>query len=157
MKKASFILFCIIGITACNSSRKDAEELQKKYKAYYHNLKSPDVTKAHELDESFKEFFAKYKTDTLLPVLLFEDALLNKNDLQNPAEAMKLMDRIVNEFPNHKRIPEVLFTEAFIYSEQMHDVPNAVKRLDEIIKKYPSDNYAKQAEAFKGMIAQNQN
>ena len=146
MKRALIVTSIILGLASCKSPRKEAEALDKKFHEYWKNRTSLDITKAHELDESYKSFFAKYPTDTILPGLLYQDAQLNVTCLQDNKEAIKLLNKILTDFPKHRRTPEILFFEGFIYENNLKDTTSAINRYGRIVQEYPAHPLSKQAE-----------
>lgn len=145
MKRIGILLFCMLWLASCDSTQNDRQDLQKRYKEYWKSSSRPDPEKGKALDASYKEYFLKHPKDTAIPTLLFQDADLNLNILQNLNEGMKLLDRLVKEYPNHWRAPDALYLQAFTYEQTYQNNELARQKYEEIIQKFPNHPYAAQA------------
>jgi TolA-binding protein len=157
MKKLSFLLFCCSLLAACNSADKDKENLKKQYNEYWKKNAKPEPVAAKALDASYKEYFLKHKADTSIPTMMFQDAELNINALQNNNEGMRLLDQIEKEYPNHWRVPDALYLQAFTYEQSYHNNDLAKAKYEEIIQKFPNHPYAEQARQSIKMLGKDLN
>ncbi len=142
MKRVVLILFIGLAIASCKRTNKEAEELNKKF----HALTSLDVSKAHELDEAYKAYFVNHPNDTILPALYYQDAQLNVTFLKDNDNALKLLNKILSDFPGHRRTPDILLFEGFIYENNLKDTTKAIQQYTRILQQYPKHELASQAD-----------
>lgn len=65
---------------------------------------------------------------------------------QDPQETIKMVDRLVTDYPEYENNPVALFMLAsFVYDEQMHDLDKARETYQRVIDEYPGTPFANDA------------
>ena len=65
---------------------------------------------------------------------------------QAPQESIKMVDRLVTDYPEYENNPVALFMLAtFVYDEQLHDLDKARETFQRVIDEYPGTPFADDA------------
>lgn len=65
---------------------------------------------------------------------------------QDPQESIKMVNRLVTDYPEYENNPVALFMLAtFVYDEQLHDLDKARETFQRVIDEYPSTPFADDA------------
>ena len=65
---------------------------------------------------------------------------------QDPQECIKMVDRLVTDYPEYENNPVALFMLAtFVYDEQLHDLDKARETFQRVIDEYPGTPFADDA------------
>ena len=65
---------------------------------------------------------------------------------QDPQESIKMVDRLVTDYPEYENNPVALFMLAtFVYDEQLHDLDTARETFQRVIDEYPDTPFANDA------------
>lgn len=65
---------------------------------------------------------------------------------QDPQESIKMVDRLITDYPDYENNPVALFMLAsFVYDEQMHDLDKARETYQRVIDEYPGTPFANDA------------
>jgi|AntAceMinimDraft_16_1070373.scaffolds.fasta_scaffold20224_4 TolA-binding protein len=146
IKFVSFVIVLSLILFACNSGKKKKmDKIQFSEKELFSDtVKIINKEKIAELVKKYEDFAKKYSEDTIVPVYLFKAANLSMNFFK-PDKAIKLFDKILNDYPDYKKCPEVLFLKAFVYENNLKDLAKANKTYNEFLSKYPKHVLAESA------------
>ena len=120
MKRVLFlvVLFATVAITGCHNNPKATATGEKEVKEI--NANSPEAL-FNALSEGM---YAK----------------------QDPQESIKMVDRLITDYPDYENNPVALFMLAsFVYDEQMHDLDKARETYQRVIDEYPGTPFANDA------------
>jgi outer membrane protein assembly factor BamD (BamD/ComL family) len=145
---AAFLLF------ACGSSQEEGkqklkEDIAKMEKDLYDEVSGPlkqDSVKL--LAEKYVQFSDNYSKDSLAPSYLLKAArvLVDVGDFQR---ALKYLNRIEKDYPQHKIIPDALILKGFVYDDHLKNYSKADKVYGRLIEEYPDHHYARDAKVLR--------
>ncbi len=146
IKFLSFVIVLSLTLFACNSAKKKKiDKIQSNEKELFSDtVKIINKEKIAEIIKEYEDFAKKYPKDTIAPAYLFKAANLSMN-FSNPDKAIKLFDKILNDYSDYKKVPEVLFLKAFVYENNLKDLAKANKIYNEFLSKYPKHVLAESA------------
>jgi len=99
-----------------------------------------------ELIKKYEAFTERYPADLEhTPEYMYKTAALCRA-VNLPVKAIKIYDKIIDDFPNWEKAPEVAFLQAFTYDEDLKQPQLAKEQYQEVIDKFPGDQWAVQAE-----------
>ena len=147
MKKVSMLLALamILFIAACGSRDADVEKITALEKELFSSSNSFDEKKANELLGLYESFADKHSKDSLAPIYLFKAAGVAKS-LKKGEDAVRLYDRIINDYPETKNMAMVYFMKAFVYDDELKNITKAREAYTEFLKKYPDHEFADDAQ-----------
>ena len=147
IKNIKFFALITIVFFACTSPKADKE---MKIKALEDSLfsdenKMVDKTKAKELIDGYIEYADEFPENEQSPAYLFKAGDMAMN-LNMPRKAIKVFDRILNNYPDFEKAPQCLFLKGYIYENNLGDLNKAKTTYEEFLQKYPDDDFADDAE-----------
>lgn len=96
---------------------------------------------------SYYMMYAKaFPTDSLAPEFIFKAADVSTG-LQDFERAVRLYNKVENEYEDYIKHPESIYLAGFIYDNHMGKKGKAKEYYDRIIEKYPNHIFAKDAKA----------
>ena len=144
----SFLFLGILLFTSCSNARQEKVEkisaLETKLKQ--DSLKVRDEVAAYNLQVLYTDFATKFPKDTLAPYYLFKAANLSMS-MNWGKSSVDILNRLIENYPDDKRIAEALFYKAFIYDNQLNDDAKAGECYRNFLKRYPTHAFASSADA----------
>ena len=125
----------LIAIAACTPAiEKDAANI----KAYEDELfssenSSIDRIKALELVDLYVAYANTYPEDSLAVENLFKGAEFCLN-LGEGQRSIDLYDRVINEYPDFRKVPECMFLKGYVYENYLGDLDRAKAIYTEFIE-----------------------
>ncbi|MFH1121373.1 MAG: hypothetical protein V1775_16260 [Bacteroidota bacterium] len=142
---ALFVVFALF--FSCTSQRdKDIKSISRLEKELEKEAARPDPQKLTRLLESYLAFVDKNAADTAAPDYLYK-AINLCIGVNNGQQAMQLIDRTLNEFPESKYLATTVFLKGYVYENLLGDYGQATKMYSVFLKKYPTHDLADDAEA----------
>ena len=143
MKK--IILFvCLVAIvfSSCKNKESEIKKIDTlKKELFDKSVKTFDAKKAQDLINLYVAFVKDFPKDTNSANFLFDAA--NVSEGVNPKYSIELLNRVIAEYPDSKRVPDCMFYKGFTYDEKLKDVKNARESYEVYLKKYPNHVWAK--------------
>lgn len=106
---------------------------------------TPDETLLKDAITKFQDFAAFFPEDAKSP-----DYLLKASDyallIGQPEKSVKLLVRIIEEYPNYNRMESVMFNKASHQDFELRDTTNAKISYQEFIDKYPNSDLVDDAQ-----------
>jgi outer membrane protein assembly factor BamD (BamD/ComL family) len=149
MKNSNLVLLIlvVILIAGCGPSREKKvariEQLEKQL--FSPDAVSFDKSKADSLVALYSDFLLTNPTDSLAPAYLFKAANISMN-AGKPAEAVKMFDQYMKEYPDQPKAPMCLFLKAFTLENQLGELDRSRESYLLFIEKYPTHEFASQAQ-----------
>ena len=103
-----------------------------------------DRTKALELVDMYVNYADTYPADSMAVEYLFKGAEFCLN-LGEGERAIALYDRVINEYPDFRKVPECLFLKGYVYENYLGDLEQAKAIYTEFIEKYPDNEFSDDA------------
>lgn len=152
--KALLISMCCIGILIFSACEEQATESPlKALETNYSELTSGKGTREQidsarkELIQAYVQFVNSQPEDSLATRYLDAAATLHASQPAESREAIKIFDRLINEYPDATRTSEALFMKAYILNNSLQDYDGAKQYYEEFIRKYPDHELAASASA----------
>ncbi|MCX6272478.1 MAG: tetratricopeptide repeat protein [Bacteroidetes bacterium] len=149
-KQLSILILLSMGIiVACGPSmQKRSQKIAEMEKA----LVDPGTgminkPKAKALIAEYESFVKDFPKDTISPAYLLKGAEIQLQ-AATPQEAIATLDRIMNNYPEFRKVAHCLFLKGFIYENNLGDLENAKSCYLEFLRKYPRDDFADDAQAM---------
>lgn len=105
----------------------------------------PNETLMKEAITKFQDFAAFFPEDAKSP-----DYLLKASDyallVGQPEKSVKILMRIMDDYPNYDRMESVMFNKASHQDFELRDTTNAKKSYQEFIDKYPNSDLVDDAQ-----------
>ncbi len=134
------LLFAII-ISSCNQNSskmvKQITEMEKEL--YASKTPIPDEDKVKEVLDLYIKFADTYPNDTLAAEYLYKAATLSMNTNQNE-KAIAILDRIIKDYSDFKKLPETYFLKAFIYDNNIKNINKAREAYTVFLQKFPKSD-----------------
>ena len=139
------LLFAII-ISSCNpnSSKMVKQIAEMEKELYASKTPIPDKEKVKEVIDLYIKFADTYPKDTLATEYLYKAATLSMNTNQNE-KAIEILDRIIKDFSEFKKLPETYFLKAFIYDSNIKNINKAREAYTVFLQKFPKSDLADDA------------
>ncbi len=142
MKKSLFILlgFSIL-FFSCQTREKISTKIDNQLDSINRSVAfaKPEPQKAERVIANINQFISKYPADTLSPKYLLEVGIIyQKQEKYN--EAIAVLDRIQQEYPDARQSSTALFMQGFIYNNLLHDYQLAAKKYELYLQKYSEVN-----------------
>lgn len=123
--------------------RKDLVELEQKLESNLESPKEEDVKKAITM---FQDFAGIFPDDPEAP-----DYLLKASDMAlsvgQVEKSVKILNRIVEEYPDYSRMEDVMFNKASHLDFELRDTTQAKVAYQEFIDRYPDSELRDDAES----------
>lgn len=121
---------------------KELEDLETKILAQ----SPPDENLMREATTKFQDFAGYFPEDPKAP-----EYLLKASDyafaLGQFSKSVKILDRIVQEYPNYERMEDVMFNKASHLDFELRDTTNAKIAYQEFITKFPNSDLVDDAQS----------
>ena len=146
LRNSLLVLFMAIAIISCGpSSKQDASMIKEKEEALFSADEGfVDKEKALELVDMYVNYTDSYPADSMAVEYLFKAAEFCLN-LGEGQRAITLYDRVINEYPDFRKVPECLFLKGYVYENYLGDLENARLIYTEFIETYPDNEFADDA------------
>ncbi len=146
IKNTFYLLALVIALAACApGARQEAATIKDAEDALFSgNDGFVDKTKALELVDMYVGFADKYPDDSMAVEYLFKGAEFCLN-LGEGERSIELYDRVIQEYPDFRKVPECLFLKAYVYENYMGDLESARAYYSEFLGKYPDNEFADDA------------
>lgn len=135
------ILIFVIVFSACDSPKEKAlkhiRSMESNDSVFSNNLMT-------ELKTAYVDFANDYPDDESTSEFLFKGAQ-RAVVLQQPNEAVELLQKLNNNYPNSAFNEDALFLLAFTCENNLHDLPRAKLAYEDFLKKYPNGELAEDA------------
>lgn len=92
---------------------------------------------ARSLAETQKHFGLGFRADSLAPEFLFKSAMVYSEMLNEPQQAISLLNTLQRRYPDHERAEKSLFLVGFTYSEKLKNFDRAKTAYRKFLEKYP--------------------
>ena len=146
-RNSLLILALAAALASCGSSNeKDAAEIKTAEDTLFSSSEGfIDKAKALELVDLYVDYANSYPDDSMAVEYLFKGAEFCLN-LGEGQRAITLYDRVIQEYPDFRKVPECLFLKGYVYENYLGDLDNAKAIYLEFIEKYPDNEFADDAE-----------
>jgi outer membrane protein assembly factor BamD (BamD/ComL family) len=142
------LLFMVFLLSVSCSSSPSAEEQKNRIEHLEQQLKdraevaeSADDAQmlgvARKLAEAQRTYGVSFTQDTLSPEYLFKSAMIYSEMLNEPQEAISLLNTLQRRYPDHDRAEKSLFLVGFTYAEKAKDFKRARLAYLKFLEKYP--------------------
>lgn len=105
----------------------------------------PEKAELNELLSLYTTYADKYPDDTLAPLYLYRGVNLCMG-MGNGQEAMKLIDKTINKYPNGPRLAEIVFLKAYVYENYLGRLGKASEIYRDFINRFPNHELADDAQ-----------
>ncbi len=142
-------LTCMILIVlsmACSSPREKAESAinELNEELYSDTINILNTEKARELMEAYIDYVDKFPESEKSPDYLFKSGELAMNAF-NGILAVKIFERILNDYPDYEKAPESLFLMGFTFEERVENLDKAREVYQQFIDTYPDHEFTDDA------------
>ena len=110
------------------------------------NLATPDEVLLKEAVTKYQDLAGFFPEDPLAPDYLFKASDLALSTGQ-PEKSVKILTRIMNEYPDYKRMEDVMFNKASHLDFELRDTTQAKELYQKFISKYPNSELVDDAES----------
>lgn len=136
------MLVCAVILFSCSNHKESDLKKINELQLLFKSDSTPNIEKSKELIKLYVDFATNFPKDTNSVGFLFNAAKLS--EFTNAKYAIELYDKIINGYPDDKRLPNCLFLKAFVYDNNLKDIYNARKNYELFLKKYPKHFWATQ-------------
>lgn len=155
------LIFLLLGISACGSGENtDGEETNEETVDYDQfmqelvelenkinaNVAAPDKEVLKEAIVKYQDLAGYFPEDPKAPEYLFKASDLALSTGQ-PEKAVKILSRIMEEYPQYERMEDVMFNKASHLDFELRDTTAAKELYAEFIKKYPESELVDDAQS----------
>lgn len=106
-----------------------------------------DQRSALAMIDVYKAYAAAYPLDSMAPEYLFRAAGMHKSNHQ-PEQAIKLYDRITDNYQSWRRRVDVLYMKALTLDDDLDQDGEAKRIYEQVINEYPEHPFARDARAM---------
>jgi outer membrane protein assembly factor BamD (BamD/ComL family) len=142
MRIFSLLIISLFILAACQSPKEKALNHIKSIEA---NDSVFSDALMQELKTAYTDFAKAYPDDEKTPEFLFK-AAQRSIVLQQPNEAITLLNQLLKEYPKSAHVEDATFLLAYTYENNLNDLPNAKNLYEEFLKKYPKGELAQDAQ-----------
>ncbi|MFN8165182.1 MAG: tetratricopeptide repeat protein [Bacteroidia bacterium] len=152
---ATGIFFAVIFLFSCTSEQ---EKLKSKISREEKSLIN-DSTRSLRMDTAltviadYLEYVKTYPKDTLSESYLLKAADV-ANGIKDYNRSVEILDRLLKEYPNSKRIAQAIFMQAFIYETNIRNVEKAKEKYKDFLNRFPDHAMAEGAKASLNQLEQ---
>jgi len=136
----------IVMVASCSTPQQDAlDNINEMEKNTFSENGLVNTENVDDLIAVYESFANDFPADTLSPDFLFKagDVAMNTN---RSNKAIKLYDRIINEYNGYHKAPEALFLKGYVYENNLGRLDKAKAIYEEFLTKYPDNEFADDAE-----------
>ncbi|MBN4071128.1 tetratricopeptide repeat protein [Crocinitomix catalasitica] len=123
--------------------RKDLSELEARLES---QMGPPEEQDMKEAVTMFQDFAGIFPDDSEAPDYLFKASDLSLS-LNMPEKSIKILGRIINEYPDYNRMEDVMFNKASHLDFEIRDTSRAKEAYKDFIAKYPNSDLVDDAES----------
>ncbi|MEN8224861.1 MAG: tetratricopeptide repeat protein [Bacteroidota bacterium] len=147
IKNSLLMLMMVAMIAACTSAiEKDAASIKTAEDELFSSEEGfVDRSKALVLVDQYVDFANSYPEDSMAVENLFKGAEFCLN-LGEGQRSIELYDRVINEYPEFRKLPECLFLKGYVYENYLGDLDQAKAIYTEFLETYPDNEFADDAE-----------
>ena len=110
------------------------------------NIASPDKELLKKAITKYQDLAGYFPEDPKAPEYLFKASDLSLSTGQ-PEKAVKILTRIMNEYPEYERMEDVMFNKASHLDFELRDTTAAKELYAEFIEKYPESELVDDAQS----------
>lgn len=143
---ALYIFLVLLIFQSCSPSRPKMIENISKMESEMKAAQVVDTNKVAEMLGAYQAFASKFKDDSLAPEYLYKAAGLAVG-FNRGNQAIELYERIVQTYPNFKKVPECYFMEAFAYENSIGNIAKANEYYNMFLAKFPEHELADDAQS----------
>ncbi len=160
MKKIILLVtVTVVFLTACNNQQHEQQQVKKKEisktelsakiqqeeKALFgDDAAKIDKKSALRLVSDYQQFAARFPDDSAAAGYLFKASDISMN-MGKPHQTVAIFDKLINNYPEFRKIETCYFLRAFVYDDQLKDYTKAKQYYQEFLKKYPDSDFADDA------------
>lgn len=141
MNRLFVILLTINFLAACSSPK---EKMNQKITELENNDSAYSPTLLESLKSTYMEYAKKYPDDEKSPLYLFK-AAQRSIALNQPEDAVTLLNDLIEKYPKNAIHEEALFLLAFTYENSLNNLASAGEKYREFIEKYPENELTEDA------------
>ncbi|HNW97531.1 MAG TPA: tetratricopeptide repeat protein [Bacteroidales bacterium] len=153
MKKiiSTLVVIAVLLAACSNSKQNKIDKIKELEKIVSSKTDTFNIKKANELVEAYVDFADAFPKDTMAAPCYYKAAsiLMNTGD---PNKAVELFDKIINNYPDYKKLPDCMFMKAFTYDNFLQNKKKAEECYNAFIKKYPDNEFADDAKSLLEML-----
>ena len=147
LRNSLLMLFMLAAVISCGPT---SEQDASKIKAAEDELFSAkegfvDKEKALKLVDMYITYADTYPQDSMAVKYLFKAAEFCLN-LAEGQRAIAYYNRVINEYPDFRKVPECLFLKGYVYENYLGDLDKAKATYLEFIERYPDNEFADDAQ-----------
>lgn len=166
MKKYAFIITILASVIyscSSNSSEKSNEVVEEKdtiVDTYEERLALIEETTkqlqadslkfnrylATKLVDAYADFIANHPAEEQVIDFTFKAGDISRA-LQQPHEAIRFFNMVIDKYPDSEKAPMALFYKAMVLGDDIQDIDAAKATYQEFIEKYPNHEFAESAKA----------
>jgi tetratricopeptide (TPR) repeat protein len=145
-----YLCYFIILLVACNQYKHEDKKLLLNEINKLEQILLADTTGNLNISAAYEtiKFYSKYANsfpdDSLTPEFLFRKANTFRS-LNKGKEAISVLNKIENKYPNYPKLDLCLFMKAEIYENLLNDIENAKKHYELFIQKHPNSHLTNDA------------
>jgi tetratricopeptide (TPR) repeat protein len=139
-------MLIILVATACKSPRQKAlDNIREIEQNAFSESGMIDPNMITGLTAAYIDFADAFPEDSLAPDYIFKagDIFMNTN---RSSQAIKMYNRIINDYKNYRKSPEALFLKGYVLENNLGRLDQAKAVYEEFLEKYPENDFAKDAE-----------
>lgn len=136
MKKIVYVLALFFIAVSC-------ESLKEKSLSQINRLENSDsifnLNEMQDLYAAYVDFAVKFPDDEQTPHFLFK-AAQRSHLLSKANEGVKLLEKILVDYPNSNYCEDALLTMGYMYENELKEFEKAKETYEMFLKKYPKSN-----------------
>ena len=147
LRNSLLMLFMLAAVISCGpSSEKDASKIKAAEDELFAAEEGfVDKEKALVLVDMYIAYTDAYPQDSMAVEYLFKAAEFCLN-LGEGQRAIAYYNRVINEYPDFRKVPECLFLKGYVYENSLGDLEKAKATYLEFIERYPDNEFADDAQ-----------
>ncbi len=143
---AILILIALVVSSCSPSKKKEISEIQKMENELFSKKGAiASKQKAMDLVQAYILFADQFADDSMAVEYLFKAADISMN-LNEANKAINLYNRIIDNYPDFRKVPECLFLKGYVYENYLGDLKTAKQIYMEFLEKYPENDFADDAQ-----------
>ena len=145
-RNSLLMLVLVAVIASCGpSNEKDAADITAAEDVLFSSEEGfIDKAKALELVDLYVNYANNYPGDSMAVEFLFKGAEFCLN-LGEGQRSITLYDRVIQEYPDFRKVPECLFLKGYVYENYLGDLDSAKAIYLEFLERYPENEFADDA------------
>lgn len=145
LKYLSFVMAFAIAASCSNPHQDALENIKEVENKTFSESGLVNAEFVDDLIAAYENFAGEFPQDTLAPDYLFKagDVAMNTN---RSNKAIRLYDRIINEYSDYRKAPEALFLKGYVYENNLGRLDKAKAIYEEFLARHPDNEFADDAE-----------